>query len=76
MRAAGLLSALTLSCLTSMTPVSVVFQVKHYMVVLSWVFDKHVKENRNYTVTDTLTGTVNVLRITLLQIVTQPRFTG
>ncbi|XP_066518769.1 sortilin-related receptor isoform X1 [Hoplias malabaricus] len=30
------------------------YRVKHYVVVFSWVFDKHVKESRNYTVSDTL----------------------
>jgi len=27
-------------------------QVKHYIVILSWQFDTHVKENKNYTVTE------------------------
>uniref|UniRef100_A0A4W4GF62 Sortilin-related receptor n=1 Tax=Electrophorus electricus TaxID=8005 RepID=A0A4W4GF62_ELEEL len=30
---------------------------KHYVVVLSWVFDKHVKESWNYNVSGTLTAT-------------------
>ncbi|XP_016368987.1 sortilin-related receptor-like [Sinocyclocheilus rhinocerous] len=29
-------------------------QVKHYIVVISWVFDEHVKESWNYTVSGTL----------------------
>lgn len=26
------------------------FKVKQYVVILSWQFDTHVKENKNYTV--------------------------
>uniref|UniRef100_A0A673KBJ0 Sortilin-related receptor n=1 Tax=Sinocyclocheilus rhinocerous TaxID=307959 RepID=A0A673KBJ0_9TELE len=29
-------------------------QVKHYVVIISWVFDEHVKESWNYTVSGTL----------------------
>ncbi|XP_048015876.1 sortilin-related receptor [Megalobrama amblycephala] len=32
-------------------------QVKHYVVVISWVFDEHVKESWNYTVSGTLRAT-------------------
>ncbi|XP_076833567.1 LOW QUALITY PROTEIN: sortilin-related receptor [Brachyhypopomus gauderio] len=37
--------------------ISTDYKAKHYVVVLSWVFDKHVKESRNYTVSGTLTAT-------------------
>lgn len=30
--------------------------MKHYIVVISWVFDEHVKESWNYTVSETLKG--------------------
>uniref|UniRef100_A0A673IES5 Sortilin-related receptor n=1 Tax=Sinocyclocheilus rhinocerous TaxID=307959 RepID=A0A673IES5_9TELE len=30
------------------------YKVKHYIVVISWVFDEHVKESWNYTVSGTL----------------------
>uniref|UniRef100_A0A673K6R7 Sortilin-related receptor n=1 Tax=Sinocyclocheilus rhinocerous TaxID=307959 RepID=A0A673K6R7_9TELE len=30
--------------------------VKHYVVIISWVFDEHVKESWNYTVSGTLKG--------------------
>ncbi|XP_062872320.1 sortilin-related receptor [Trichomycterus rosablanca] len=33
------------------------YKVKHYVAVLSWVFDKHVKESRNFTVSGMLTAT-------------------
>lgn len=37
------------------------FKVKQYVVILSWQFDSHVKENKNYTVRERiLKGTVCV----------------
>uniref|UniRef100_A0A673KHL0 Sortilin-related receptor-like n=1 Tax=Sinocyclocheilus rhinocerous TaxID=307959 RepID=A0A673KHL0_9TELE len=30
------------------------YKVKHYVVIISWVFDEHVKESWNYTVSGTL----------------------
>uniref|UniRef100_A0A8B9H7A1 Sortilin-related receptor, L(DLR class) A repeats containing n=1 Tax=Astyanax mexicanus TaxID=7994 RepID=A0A8B9H7A1_ASTMX len=33
------------------------YKVKYYVVLLSWVFEKHVKESRNYTVSKTLKAT-------------------
>lgn len=40
---------------------SVPLKVKQYMVILSWQFDTHVKENRNFTVAEKfLSGTVLV----------------
>ncbi|XDV32386.1 hypothetical protein PO909_003231 [Leuciscus waleckii] len=33
------------------------YKVQHYIVVISWVFDEHVKESWNYTVSGTLKAT-------------------
>lgn len=41
------------------------FQVEQYTVILSWQFDTHVKENRNYTVTSgVLKGTESDVLVT------------
>lgn len=41
------------------------FQVEQYTVILSWQFDTHVKENRNYTVTSgVLRGTSQAVVVT------------
>lgn len=40
---------------------SVPLKVKQYVVILSWQFDTHVKESRNFTVAEKfLSGTVLV----------------
>lgn len=41
------------------------FQVEQYTVILSWQFDTHVKENRNYTLTSgVLKGTDQTVVVT------------
>lgn len=44
------------------------FKVKQYIVILSWQFDTHVKESKNYTVSKkVLKGTVDAFRIEVRQ---------
>uniref|UniRef100_A0A672I1R6 Sortilin-related receptor n=1 Tax=Salarias fasciatus TaxID=181472 RepID=A0A672I1R6_SALFA len=43
-------------------------QVKQYIVILSWQFDTHVKESRNYTVTDSVLRATNLTAGTLYEV--------
>ncbi|XP_059930371.1 sortilin-related receptor [Gadus macrocephalus] len=43
-------------------------EVKHYMVVLSWLFDSHVKESRNYTVQKGILRAANLTAGTVYEV--------
>uniref|UniRef100_A0A1A7WSZ5 Sortilin-related receptor n=1 Tax=Iconisemion striatum TaxID=60296 RepID=A0A1A7WSZ5_9TELE len=45
------------------------YNVKYYMVVLSWQFDTHVKESKNYTVTEGVLTAANLTAGTLYEVV-------
>ncbi|KAM7399797.1 hypothetical protein PAMP_019041 [Pampus punctatissimus] len=44
------------------------YDVKQYVVILSWQFDKHVKENRNYTVSEKILKAVNLTAGTMYEV--------
>ncbi|XP_061574688.1 sortilin-related receptor isoform X2 [Cololabis saira] len=44
------------------------YDVKHFIVILSWQFDSHVKESRNYTVTGRLLKATNLTAGTLYEV--------
>uniref|UniRef100_A0A6Q2ZM28 Sortilin-related receptor n=1 Tax=Esox lucius TaxID=8010 RepID=A0A6Q2ZM28_ESOLU len=44
------------------------FRVKQYMVVLSWVFDAHVKESKNYTVNGSVLKVMNLTMGTVYEV--------
>ncbi|CAB1348795.1 unnamed protein product, partial [Coregonus sp. 'balchen'] len=44
------------------------YEVRQYMVVLSWVFDAHVKESRNYTVRGSILKAANLTTGTIYEV--------
>ncbi|KAM7413680.1 hypothetical protein PAMA_020860 [Pampus argenteus] len=44
------------------------YDVKQYVVILSWQFDTHVKENRNYTVSEKILKAVNLTAGTMYEV--------
>ncbi|XP_029628708.1 sortilin-related receptor isoform X2 [Salmo trutta] len=44
------------------------YEVRQYVVVLSWVFDAHVKESRNYTVPGSILKATNLTRGTIYEV--------
>ncbi|KAG7237028.1 hypothetical protein INR49_032873 [Caranx melampygus] len=44
------------------------YDVQHYIVILSWQFDKHMKESKNYTVTEGILKATNLTAGTVYEV--------